>query len=108
MEQRASEFLEAEGFRILARNWRCRTGEIDIIAKDGKELVFVEVKYRKNREAGFPEESVTIAKQRTICRCALCFLLKGHYSMETPCRFDVIAIDRESIRHHRNAFPFVM
>ena len=70
-EQMAADYLEKQGMRILERNFRRgRNGEIDIIGRDGKYLVFVEVKYRSGDEKGNAAEAVTTAKQRTICRVA--------------------------------------
>ena len=66
-EARAAEFLESRGYEILERNFRCAYGEIDLIARQGSGLIFVEVKYRKNRRAGLPEEAVSLLKQQKIC-----------------------------------------
>ena len=65
-EEAAAVFLEGKGVRILEKNFRCREGEIDLIGRDGEYLVFFEVKYRKNADAGFPAEAVGIAKQKKI------------------------------------------
>ena len=105
-EQTAADYLEEKGYRILARNFRCRFGELDIVAAAEQTIVFVEVKYRRKCGSGYPEESVTAKKQRTICRCALFFLQKMHFEEGTSVRFDVIALDKKEIRHHKNAFPF--
>ncbi len=108
-EARAAAYLEKNGCRILQRNYRCRYGEIDLIAWDEERetVVFVEVKYRRNRGSGIPEEAVTSAKQRTISRVAAWYLLNCGASGDVPCRFDVIAIEGDRIRHHRNAFEYV-
>lgn len=87
----AREFLEKSGYRIVCCNYRCKLGEIDIIAKDGVTLVFVEVKTRSDSAFGSPAAAVTIRKQRQICRAAQCYLAE-HGLFGTPARFDVIAI----------------
>ena len=79
--------------RILERNFRRgRNGEIDIIGRDGKYLVFVEVKYRSGDEKGNAAEAVTTAKQRTICRVADYYRYLHHYGEDTWVRYDVVAI----------------
>ncbi|MBR0398529.1 MAG: YraN family protein [Eubacterium sp.] len=105
-EKRAAKYLEEAGMRILARNFRCRQGEIDLVAADGNVIVFVEVKFRKNAGAGLPEEAVTARKMQRISRTAEFFYARYQLSPDTPCRFDVIAIEGDSLRHYRDAFPF--
>lgn len=106
-EDKAVEYLKSHGYFILCRNFRCRQGEIDIIAREGESLVFIEVKYRRNAKRGIPEEAVTFAKQRTICRTADYYRLQKGYGEETLCRFDVVAILGEKLTLYRNAFPYV-
>ncbi|SDF10370.1 YraN family protein [Marvinbryantia formatexigens] len=103
-EKRAAAYLEQCGMCILEYNYRIRSGEIDLIARDGRYLVFVEVKYRANSHLGTPLEAVDARKQKTIVRTAQCYLLQHGYSAETPCRFDVIGIDGEQITHVKDAF----
>lgn len=105
-EETAAQFLAAQGYRILERNFRCRTGEIDLIAQDGEYLVFLEVKYRSGNEMGLPEEAVTFQKQRTISRVALYYLTTKRHRTDVPCRFDVVAIAGDKIRLHKNAFSY--
>ena len=69
-EQKTAEYLESLGWKILERNYRCRIGEIDLIALDGRTLVFVEVKYRRSGACGSPGEAVNEEKQHTIYRGA--------------------------------------
>ena len=69
-EQAAARYLSASGLLVVTMNYRCKAGEIDIIARDGDTLVFAEVKYRKNRRGGGALAAVTRAKQKTICRAA--------------------------------------
>jgi len=109
-EQVAANFLIARGFRILERNFRCKGGEVDIIARDpgDKSLVFIEVKARKGLSYGVPQLAVTQFKQRQISKAALTWLSKNRLH-DTNARFDVIAILLSSdgmhkIEHIVNAF----
>jgi putative endonuclease len=99
--------LERRGYVILARRWRQRGGEIDIIAKDGPTTVFVEVKARDGRRFGEGSEAVTARKQRRIVQLALHYLAR-HHLLDRPCRFDVvsIAVDRvpPAVEVFQNAF----
>lgn len=104
----AAEFLKREGYEILETNYRCRQGEVDLIARDGDYLVFIEVKYRSGTGSGLPEEAVDIRKQRQICRTAAAYLVKKRIYDVCPCRFDVVAIQGESIRLYRNAFEYCL
>ncbi len=106
-ERMAGRYLEEQGYKILAYNVSCRTGEIDIVAKDGIYLVFVEVKYRKDAEKGDPFEAVTYAKQKTISQCAFYYLNK-HRLLDVPMRFDVVGILGDEIQVVKNAFEFVI
>ncbi len=105
-EKRAGEYLVRQGYEIVAYNFRCRYGEIDIIARDGEYLVFVEVKYRKNIGSGNPLEAVNAKKQHIISRVASYFCLTNGYGENTPCRFDVVAILGDEISLIRNAFDY--
>jgi putative endonuclease len=97
-EQVAADHLEAAGLVILARNWRCREGEIDIIARDGSDIVFVEVKTRSSAAFGSPAEAVDRAKSARIRQLAVRWLLArrdaGEPASWSALRFDVIAIVR--------------
>ena len=101
----AGQFLEQQGYRVLEYNFFSRSGEIDIVAKDGKYLVFVEVKYRSNKESGYASAAVDYRKQKRISQAAQFFLLRYGYG-EPPCRFDVVAIDGEQIQWIKNAFDY--
>ena len=81
------------------------TGEIDIVARQGGYLVFVEVKYRSGDEKGNAAEAVTTAKQRTICRVADYYRYVHHYGEDTWVRYDVVAIQGETLHWIPNAFP---
>jgi putative endonuclease len=106
-EEAACRYLEAQGFRILERNWRCRAGEVDVVARDGPATVFVEVKDRGDASRGEGHEAVTWRKRRRIVSAARLYAASRGLS-ETPLRFDVVSIDRSDgaprIRHDRDAF----
>lgn len=105
-EQIAVQYLEKQGMKILERNFRRgRNGEIDIIGRDGKYLVFVEVKYRSGMEMGSAAEAVTPAKQKKICSVADYYRYLHKYDDSTWMRYDVIAIQGEEIKWIQNAFP---
>jgi putative endonuclease len=91
-ENRAEKLLLARGLRILQRNYRCRQGEIDLIAQDGDTLVFVEVRSRSRQDYGSAAESITPAKQRRIIAAARHYL--ATLSRMPACRFDVVTLDR--------------
>ena len=90
-EDAAAARLEAEGVRILARNFRCRTGEIDIIGQVGATMIFVEVKSKHSDRWGLPAESVNYAKQQKI-RKAAAYYLYQRGKTGCACRFDVVSI----------------
>lgn len=90
-EQVAAAYLTAHGYRIRERNFRCRLGEIDLIAEEGGRVVFVEVKTRRGHHYGLPQEAVNRAKQERLRRLAE-YYLRGHGGLDRPCRFDVLAI----------------
>lgn len=90
-EALAAAFLSARGLTIVERNFRCKIGEIDLIAREGRTLVFVEVKTRRGRAFGLPQEAVGREKQEKIRQVAS-FYLAVHGRRETACRFDVVAI----------------
>ena len=108
-EKRCETFLKRKGFKTLARNFRCKTGEIDrvMVDTDGT-LVFVEVKTRANEDFGPSESSITSVKKTRILRAARYFLAT-HQIEDRPLRFDVVTIitgekGRPQIRHYKNAF----
>lgn len=100
----AACYLEEKGYEILHRNYRCRRGEVDLVARDGDILVFVEVKYRTCNGQGAALEAVGRSKQRVLARVAAYYLMKECNSLEVDCRFDVIGIDGDQITHLENAF----
>ncbi len=103
-EEQAAAYLAKNGIKVIERNYRCRLGEVDIIAKDGKYLCFVEVKYRKTNKTGYPSAAVTPAKQRTIFKVASVYLKQYGMSFDTPCRFDVVSVSGDDILYIKNAF----
>lgn len=103
-EHLAAEYLQALGYEILERNFRCRSGEIDLIAREGEYLCFVEVKYRAGNACGSPLEAVGYRKQMQILKVARYYMMKESMMMDTPCRFDVVAIEGKEIMLLRNAF----
>lgn len=100
----AAAYLERQGVTILEHNFFFSGGELDLIGKDGEYLCFIEVKYRKSATYGFPEEAVTLAKQRKIRQGAGYYLYQKHLTYETPCRFDVISMYKDEIHWIKNAF----
>lgn len=105
-EQKVGAYLEKQGYKILEYNFRCRTGEIDIVAKDGRYLVFVEVKYRRSEERGNPLEAVNRKKQCVISKTAAYYCLTHGYGDTAPCRFDVAAVLGNEIKLVKNAFEY--
>ncbi|MDP2657477.1 MAG: YraN family protein [Candidatus Deferrimicrobium sp.] len=107
-EERARRHLEGAGFTIVERNFRTRVGEIDIVARKGDVLVFVEVRSREDADFGTPEESVTPAKRRRIVSAARQYLSSVPPSSWREARFDVIAIEGSGaagvLRHYPAAF----
>ena len=106
-EQAAEEFLRAQGYTILARNYRVALGEIDLIVQDRQTLVFVEVRTHSGATFGDPLASVNVRKQRQIAKAALMYLIRNGL-MEREARFDVIGIrwEDEQVRltHIKSAF----
>ena len=91
-EEKAAEYLEKCGYSILARNARTSYGEIDIVASKGSLSVFVEVKTRRNRTFGYPEESVTASKQEHMIHSAQAYLM-AHPEMDGEWQIDVMSIE---------------
>jgi putative endonuclease len=108
-ERAAERYLRRKGYHIIARSQRMRLGEIDLIAVDGRTLVFVEVKTRRSHDMGHPVEAITPRKQQKLTKLALVYL-KRHDLLETPARFDCVAVTwakdtkRPDIEHFENAF----
>lgn len=102
-EELAVTYLLKQQYEIVARNWRFKRSEIDIIAKKENKLIFVEVKYRINNEYGFPEEFVTENKILKMHEAAEAYIEQNNWQGEL--RFDIIAVENENeIKHFEDAF----
>jgi putative endonuclease len=107
-ERLAAEQLQRSGYLIRAMNYHCRAGEVDIVAEEGGDIVFVEVKTRRGTAYGLPEEAVTPAKQRKLVSAAQTYLA-AHEQLERAWRVDVVAIALtpagllQEVRIHRHA-----
>ncbi|MCS7176201.1 MAG: YraN family protein [Candidatus Kapabacteria bacterium] len=107
-EEIAAEYLQGQGYKIVARNvYVGRWGEIDLIAYEDEVLVFVEVKARSSLRFGLPEEALTQRKRRQLVQAARAYR-QQHALAEVPCRFDVIAVELwhapPQLRHYKDAF----
>jgi putative endonuclease len=91
-EDAALHFLQARGFTLVARNYRCRRGEIDLVMRDGECLVFIEVRARRSNAYGGAAASIGVAKQRRLAAAARHFLMTHPLEASRPARFDVVAI----------------
>lgn len=91
-ELKAEQFLLSQGFKIIARNYRCSAGELDLVMRDHNTLVFVEVRTQSGPMFGDPLESVTFRKQRQIIKAASHYLTRNRLTQQQPVRFDVIGI----------------
>lgn len=101
-ERAAAAFLQAKGLTVLERNFRAKVGEIDIVAKDGDEVVFVEVRARATKDFGGAAASVGGAKRRRLIRAASLWLQARGW--DGACRFDVVALDGGRLEHLPAAF----
>ncbi|MEX2160444.1 MAG: YraN family protein [Anaerolineales bacterium] len=106
-EERAAEYLQTNGYKLLSRNLRGEYGEIDLLAQQGDVLVFVEVKARSSADYGHPEEAITAAKQQHLLDSALDYL-QAHPEFDGDWRVDVISVTRTQagrpeILHFENA-----
>jgi putative endonuclease len=111
-ERAAERYLRRQGYTIVSRRDRGRLGELDLVAVDGRTVVFIEVKTRRDHHAGHPAEAVGPQKQKRLTRLALAFL-KRHELLENAARFDVLAVTwpadarQPTIEHLKNAFDAV-
>ncbi len=109
-ERRAENFLKKKGFRILQRNYFCKTGELDLVAEDGNSLVFVEVKTRKKFGKELPEAAMTIKKKHRVCSAARHFMKKYRITNKIF-RFDIVGLEFDDennweINHWQNAINY--
>ena len=104
-----ARYLKRRGYKIVARGQRDSIGELDLVAVDGRTVVFVEVKTRRSHDAGHPADAVDEDKQRRLTRLALSYL-KRHHLLEFPARFDVVAVTwpderrKPTLEHFQHAF----
>lgn len=101
-EQKAADYLVRHGLRLLERNYRCRGGEIDLVMREGAQLVFVEVRARAASRFGGAAESITLAKRARVILAARHYL--AHRGVDAHCRFDALLLDGERIEWIRGAF----
>lgn len=106
-EDKAADFLAANGYKILKRNYKTRLGEIDIVARDKETICFVEVKSRTTERFGLPQEAISKSKQRQIAKAALMFL-KENDLLDSFTRFDAVSVlfgqDKPKLELIKNAF----
>lgn len=107
-EEKAVHFLESHGYYIIDRNFRCKIGEIDIIAKKDEYLCFIEVKFRSSTKNGYPAEAISIYKRRKIYRTAQFYIIRHGLPEDIPYRFDVILILDKEISLLENAFEGIL
>jgi putative endonuclease len=98
-EEAAVQYLREHGYQILERNYRCRFGEIDLIARDGRVLAFVEVKTRRSQKYGPAAAAVTREKQRHLIKASQLYLIQKKKADEL-CRFDVVTVAMEAQLPH--------
>lgn len=101
-EARAEKFLTDKGYSVIARNYRYKRAEIDLIVQKENWLVFVEVKLRSSKAFGFPEESVNVAKRKKILEGAAQYLHEKNWTSNV--RYDIVAIHKNEIEHFEDAF----
>ncbi len=106
-EKTAAAFLSDNSVKILERNFRCRTGEVDIIGIDGSQLVFFEVKYRKNTRFGLAYEAVNTSKQMKICSVSDFYRMCHVKLSKLQVRYDVIAFQDDELTWIKNAFEYI-
>ena len=106
-EDLAVDYIQNSGYTVLERNYRCKLGEVDIIARDNDTLVFIEVRTRSSIDFGLPQESINRRKRHQISKVALEYLTRKKLK-NIPARFDVIAIslkgEKEKVEHFKDAF----
>jgi putative endonuclease len=105
-EEQAVRYLQKHGYEILERNfWSC-FAELDVVAREGEYLCFVEVKYRRDARYGAPEGVISWKKIQNICKASEFYLSKKNIPMDTPIRYDVVYIVGTKIQLVRDAFPY--
>ena len=110
-ENLAKTHLQAQGYTILAQNWRCRRGEMDLIAQDGDTLMFIKVKTRRGRDLGTPEDAITLHKARKLFAIAQAYLSEQEVG-DIPWRIDLVAVELDKqgkllrCEHRQNILDF--
>ena len=102
-EDRAADHLVRNGFRIVERNYRCKLGELDIVARDGSTLVFVEVRSRRDAEFGSALDAINVHKRRKVTKVAMFYLARRQPKFREA-RFDVVAITGPELVHIKDAW----
>ena len=102
-ENIALKHLEAQGLKIIQRNFSCKMGEIDLIMNDAAFLIFIEVRYRKKTQFGHPLETITYTKQQKIIKTIQYFLMKYPNYQQYPCRIDAVAIYSDTVNKNNRA-----
>jgi putative endonuclease len=105
-EQQACNFLEKKGLKLVAQNYHCSFGEIDLIMQENDLLVFIEVRLRTHKEYGNALESIDSRKQQKLLKSAMHYLQKHHLLDEVDCRFDVIGFSNNTIEWIKDAFSY--
>ncbi len=106
-EELAACYLQKCGYEILDHNYPCRFGEVDIVAKDGNYLCFIEVKYRSSSQYGAPDGLISEKKKKRICLTSRFYMKQKYYPTDIPVRYDVVLIIGEKIKLIKNAFYYV-
>ena len=105
-EQKACDFLQARGLHLLTRNYRCFCGEIDLVMRDGHDIVFVEVRSRTSSNYGSAVDSVNKTKQKKIIKSAIHYLQKQNWLEKVNYRFDIIGLSKTNLEWIKNAFSY--
>jgi putative endonuclease len=103
-EQRACQFLQAQGLKLITQNFRTIHGEIDLIMREGDEIVFIEVRSRAKNDYGTPIESINKNKQKKVIKTSLIFLQQRNWLDKVNCRFDVIGVNQDHLEWIQDAF----
>jgi len=103
-EDRALLFLQGRGLKLLARNWRCKLGELDLVMQDGDTVAVVEVRSRTRSDYGAAAETVDRRKQARLVRATRLWLARRPELAEQPLRFDLVTLDAGELEWHREAF----
>jgi len=106
-EEAAANYLIKQGYEILERNYHCRFAELDIVAREGEYLCFVEVKYRNSSRYEAPEGVISFKKMQKVCQGASFFMRENRILPDTPIRFDVVMMIDDEITLIRNAFDYI-